>query len=169
MYSRTRACAYAGVLVVVAGGALRAGCSLLDPESGWDSLPLLRQVRAERERGRRLDAADQLVLRNSPATDVIRAELYDGRLSLLEAVARYRAATGWWPPSIRQHLQGYPGSSEEERYARHLIARADNDLKDDPRREAIIARLEAELRRYLTGQAGGPVDQQVQAPRSASP
>jgi hypothetical protein len=161
MYSRTRVCVYAGLLVALAGSALRAGCSCFDPDSGWGGLPVLGVIQAEHERAMQLDAEHEIVERNTPAADRIRLELYDGRLSLLQAVADFRAATTWWPRSFQDRIDEFPGSTAEERYCRYLIQRARTDLENDPRGEAVVARLEAQFQEYLTGRAPQPIGKTI--------
>src|SRR5262249_672745 len=124
---------------------------------------------------RQLNAYKELAERNADAPGPVIRDLYAGRLSLLDAVTRFRAATAWWPPSLQKRIDEFPASSAQERYCRFLIKRARNDLEDDPRCDEVVGRLEADLQQYLTGQAPDPVGKtarpldQEEPYRSANP
>jgi hypothetical protein len=80
-------------------------------------------------------------------------ELEDGRLTLPEAAARFRAIDGTVSASLSRKYATYPGSSEGERLCRKVIDYVEilypADKADAAPLRILRARLEAELQRLL--------------------
>jgi hypothetical protein len=100
---------------------------------------------SEADRGARLDARRDTILRRFPATEEIGQGLAERRLSVREAAQRLRALhegdTRFW-----EALSLRVGRDEEERLARHAIFLAVQWLEDEPERSrALRQSLEAEL------------------------
>jgi hypothetical protein len=72
-----------------------------------------------------------------------------GRLTLLEAAARFQAITLSRPAHMPVSLAGYPGGSDEERFCRQVIAYVESLLEDVSERRAVVVRLNCELRAHL--------------------
>jgi hypothetical protein len=96
-------------------------------------------------------------------------EVIDGRLTLLEAAARFRDLDLEPPPFAQNGLRcRYPGVSDDELHCREVIFFVHAELRDRPGTDAhIMARLEAELKERLgrgdlhlpaTGLGGGETD-----------
>jgi hypothetical protein len=86
----------------------------------------------------------------------ITAELIEGRLSLCAAADAMRALHESKPAHLRIKEDLPPEQSVEEYFVRRAFRGAERDLKDDPHRDAILARLQAELDDYLYAQAVRP-------------
>lgn len=110
---------------------------------------------AERAAGDDLDARLAACQRRTAARFAAAHELADGRLDLAGAVVRVRAADGGTQlePAI---LRVYPGRTTGERYARNVIVFTVTTLWNDPRRQAVSARLAADLAWLIAD--GGPAD-----------
>jgi hypothetical protein len=83
-------------------------------------------------------------------------ELVAGRLTLLEAAARFRdldAGLSGVPESL---VQQYPGVSYEQALCRHMIDPARSALRvhAPEEMERVVARLEAALQRHLETERG---------------
>ena len=95
------------------------------------------------------DPAIKIFMENMEAKDVIAQDLIAKRLTLSEAVARFRAVDARRPPHVAIRMPETLGDSMEERYARYVTYWARHELKNQPGGEASHARLETELREYL--------------------
>ena len=94
----------------------------------------------------RLDADLQAVLRRTTAKDALAREAAGGRLTLLEAAARFRDLDADLPEDYRRgwrHLA--EGASDEERYCRQVIGYATMALRDRSDGPALLDRLKAQL------------------------
>jgi hypothetical protein len=98
-----------------------------------------QQVRLARVRAERLAVTEALV---------------EGRLSLREAVAHFRASNEANPDLAEATRRGYPSASDDEAACRQVLAWAKMYVGDLPaaKRRAVMARLEEEARPLLTGQ-----------------
>ena len=101
--------------------------------------------------------ADAAILSRSVDEDIkITAELIEGRLSLCAAADALRALHESKPAHLRIKEDRPPEQSVEEYFVRRAFRGAELDLKGDPHRDAILARLQAELDDYLYAQAVRP-------------
>jgi hypothetical protein len=139
------------------GGVLLIGASRACP--AWTArlglnfrglVALEEQMTAEQRRSAELDRQSRLVFPRVVAKCRAGAELASGRLSLLEAAARFRAldriTTGGPAPLFHQF---YPGSCDEERYCRQAIHFLKGGLYKRAEDAALMEQLEAELTDHL--------------------
>jgi len=75
--------------------------------------------------------------------------LIAGEISLPEAAARFAAVESQRPLSLPNSYNAYVGSTTEEKICRQVIYYVEGILKTDPRREAVMQRLEAQLAAFL--------------------
>jgi hypothetical protein len=95
---------------------------------------------------------DSLRVKEEAVRDVIA-----GRLALREAAGRFAAAEAGRPSHTRTPPEQFPGATAAERRCRQVIHHVQERLDDDPdRRDAVVARLEAELRHDRAAQERGP-------------
>src|SRR5262249_25337141 len=139
------------------GGAivvpLLATAYLTCHERGWPSAgglgvrEVLQRLPEEWSRRDELQAQQAESLRRNALREEAVAALVAGRMTLLEAAARYRALAQETPGyHWEQFRLGYPGASDEERHCRQVIAAVQARLRDKPDETAeVVARLEAEL------------------------
>jgi hypothetical protein len=149
-FFRLTLCAGLGGVIFI--GAGRA-CPTWTARLGLDSLGLAaleEQMARERQRSAELDRLNQLVYPRLVAKYQVTAALAAGRLSLLEAAARFRAldqmAPGH-PPAIFHSY--YAGSSDEERYCRQAIQLLRASRNSASEQTALAEQLEAELSEHL--------------------
>ena len=138
--------------------ALLAGVARLRPE--WVSVPGLdgsgpsdagRQMEAERQRAALLDRRNEVVSRRLDAKNVVVGQLLDGRMTLAEAAAWFKALNES-PADCPAVAHGeFPGASEGERLCRQVIgwAQAERAGQSASQAEATNARLEEELQTLL--------------------
>ena len=135
----------------------------LDPEARREGPNDDEQLRAIR---RRIEAKSRLA-----------REVIDGRLTLLEAAARFRDLDLAPPPFAWDGLRcRYPGASDDELHCREVIFFVRAEQRDRPGTDAaIVARLEAELNERLgrgdlhlpaAGLGGGKTDGDKPKPSS---
>jgi hypothetical protein len=112
--------------------------ALVDLGQGW--------VRRQELRAESQATSVRLELRQE-----IAGRVAQGRLSLLEGAARFRALDREEPPVVQARLYtDYPAGTAEECCCRHLIEWVRAWLEDNPRPDpGIPGRLEAELDEYL--------------------
>jgi hypothetical protein len=117
----------------------------------WDVLTPACEVAEAERRHEQLQAEREIVLACIEGKQQIMEEVIGRRLRLVEAAARVRALHAWWlqHSKICFTLQGRAGSSEEERWCRHVIAYLHGTLKARPDSAAVLARLEGELQDEL--------------------
>jgi hypothetical protein len=137
--------------------ALLAGASYLRPD--WaialgidlEDLPRL-QARIEREQRRQadLDEQEERALRHVAQRHEVVDRLIGGRLSLLEAAARFRDLTVDSPECLRYLRNRFPGASDEECFCRQVIGWVEIELKDRSPADVprVVGRLEAELQEH---------------------
>jgi hypothetical protein len=138
--------------------ALLAGAARLRPDwvsgLGLDgSAPpdVRRQMEAERQRAALLDRRTEVVRRRLDAKNEIVGQLVDGRLTLAEAAAWFKALNES-PADCPAVPHGeFPGASEGERLCRQVMSwvRADLSRQSASQAEAMSVRLEEELRTLL--------------------
>jgi hypothetical protein len=151
MPAPSRLLAAAGLLVGLAACLLCLAPQALRPLGlDFGDLPALyRRLEESHRRREELDHRREVLLRRIAAKEQVVAELVAGRLTLLQAAARFRDLKEE-PPDMADP-PGYPcGCSEGERLCREVMAWADGWLAEraPQRAAAVAARLEAELRRH---------------------
>jgi hypothetical protein len=129
---------------------------LLVPRAGhWlRHLPAgLGELGQEWVRGRELRAESQATHARLEVRHEVARAVAEGRLSLLEGAARFRALDREEPPVILAQLRTtYPGATAEVRSCRHLIRWVRLWLNDHPGADRrVVQRLEAELGEHLCG------------------
>jgi len=117
----------------------------------WQLPSLQAGVEAEVRRSDELDAQLTEAQHRVGAKQQVVSDLIAGRLSLLEAAARFRDLT---PPSsdAARYLRSvYAGASDDERFCRAVIQWVRGTRRSGSRAEAdrVAARLEAEFQEYL--------------------
>jgi hypothetical protein len=100
---------------------------------------------AEELRTFRLEAEARALRDSMEATQAVRADLADGRLSLAQALATLRALDAQRPAHLRMRADSFPGATEEQRFARMVITQVYWHLKGQPRQAAVLDRLEDEF------------------------
>jgi hypothetical protein len=139
-----------------AAAALLAGLAALQPSSlAAVALDLGALPGAERQTDRdRLKLEDDLevVGRRTGAMDRMTRELVDGRLSLWEAVARFRALDEEQPSLIGHITAIYPDASRDGSVCRQVLAWAEEEVRGGSpgREEEVMARLQEEARSLLS-------------------
>ena len=91
------------------------------------------------------------ILRRALEKDRLAGEVIEGRLSLVDAAARYRDLDEQPPPfSWSNFRSAYPGDSDDERHCRAVIVFVRAELASRPGADpAVVGRLEAELHDLL--------------------
>jgi hypothetical protein len=130
----------------VALAALVAGCPQA-VERAWDAvdLPLLGDVREQRERGRHLEVEQALTNRRFDVFHEVLAGVIEGRLRLREGAERLLELDAELPPRLRLPLDGRPGRCDTERACHYLLDRVRGELEGDPRAAEVLVRLNGEL------------------------
>jgi hypothetical protein len=122
---------------------------------GMQHLTLSDWLREERRRPQ-LEADKTILARLIDENVVIIDALIEGRLSLHAAADALRALRESKPPRLRTKEDRPPEHGVEEYFVRMAFRGAEIALKDDPRRDAILARLQAELDDFLCAQEAQP-------------
>jgi hypothetical protein len=139
-----------GAFGIVLPAALYFGDRVLssgDPPNMQD-LTLSDWLR-EGQRESQLNADGTIISRVNNENVAIIDALIEGRLSL-RAAAAAMCAVGENKPAHLRIVEGrLPEQAVEEHYVRRAFKWADYTLIDDPRREAVMTRLQAELDDYL--------------------
>ena len=145
--------AFGGLLPI----ALYFGDEVLSSQEppGMQHLTLSDWLR-ENQRTSQLNTDAPILFHLNDASTKIIAELIEGRLSLCAAADALRALHESKPAHLRIKEDRPPEQSVEEYFVRRALRGAELDLKDDPRRDAILARLQAELDDYLYAREAQP-------------
>ena len=139
-------------LIVALLSALTAwdGCA---DQSETSPLDLIGSLTVPRPRGdpRQEQALQVDVLHRSRQLQEVTEEVVAGRLSLLDAAGRMRDFQSASPYfNWERFRESHPAGSDDERFCRMVIDLAyPLGLKDEPQREAVARRLEAELEEHL--------------------
>lgn len=107
--------------------------------------------------------AAALISRSRHRAEIARA-VAGGQVNLLAAAAAYRDLAADDPEAVAALRRTFPGVSDDERYARAVVHRVRVELALDRADPAVADRLEAELRKHLTG---GPL--RLPTPTDAAP
>jgi hypothetical protein len=95
------------------------------------------------------DSDVTVIQRCIEARGQVAREVIAGRLTLLEAAARFQAISLSRPSHLPVSHAAYSGDSDEERLCRQVIAYVDFELQGRPDRSAVVAKLNSELRELL--------------------
>ena len=172
MKKRIAALVGAAVLFAVFAGALYLGYHLFvagktsaDGHAGEGALGLLHLKNEILPP----DPGSAEIERSLREKDQVARAVIDGRLTLVEAVARFRAINASRPANLPVRLDQYPGKTDEERVCREVISYVETRLPDQPETSAILARLESELQAHLAadGAIHGP-NTSAQAPKKSA-
>jgi hypothetical protein len=142
---RVLACA-----IVLFGAVLFVGCVLVPWLGGPSLLPTdLREICQtfieEHERGVVLEAQDEIVRDDLTVKREIAADVIAGRTSLAEAVMEFRRLRQRKLDVGGPEFPGLAHELEQDGLARQVIAWVMMTLKNDPRRDVVLDRLECEL------------------------
>jgi hypothetical protein len=114
----------------------------------------LSDLLRESQRESQLNDDGTIISRVNNENRAIIDALIDGRLSLRAAAAAMRAVGASKPAHLRIPEEHLPEQAVEEHYVRRAFKWANYTLTDDPRHDAVLERLRAELDDYLSMQEG---------------
>lgn len=112
---------------------------------------LSQQIDRENQRGEELKAVQRDLSRKLVVKNQAIRELIDGRLSLAEAVARFRALSEESPSAVEKIRESYPAASLGGSVCRQVLSWAEFEVHwSSPECETeVMARLEEEARGIL--------------------
>ncbi len=143
-----------GIFAVLLPAALYLSDEILpNPESPYMQRLTLSDWLHEGQRGSQLEADNALFLNLNIENDKIITQLIEGRLSLCAAADAMRAVHENKPARLCVWDDRPPEQSVEEYFVRRTIRWVEAALVDDPRRDAVLMRLQAELDDFLYTQA----------------
>jgi hypothetical protein len=151
MKSMGRLCIGVGVTsILLLGWAKAQPGGLAGPAGDIGQIPdILSQIAADQQLGAELESKSvALHCANDRKQDIAR-ELLEGRMSLAEAVNRFREIHKNLPipwESMRKH---YPGDTDNERFGRNVMSWVESEATDRPDQLEAVARLDAEFEHYL--------------------
>ncbi len=111
----------------------------------WNVPSLHAEIEQRQQRDNELDAELRATEQRMACKNEIALDLVDGRITLREAIAAFRAANAsnrYFSTVMRLR---YPGASEDEMQAHNVLDTALGVLDDHPRRDEILARLGADI------------------------
>lgn len=114
----------------------------------WNMPALKEQVRVSEAEEDRLDDEDSEVMRRIAVKEAIITDLLAGRTTLTDATARFVALNASRPQYLQALRDTYPGTTDDEMFARNVISFAVARVPAHQRSE-LSSRLEGELRRSL--------------------
>lgn len=118
----------------------------------WNVPALNKQVHASAVEDERLASEDEDILRRIAIKESIITTLITRRITLAEATAQFTELNSARPDYASTLRNTFPGDTDLEKAARNVIAFALPRVPSDER-EALSARLEAELQQMLAGSA----------------
>jgi hypothetical protein len=150
---KTACCLFAaaGIVGLVASCRFTPSTDIAPTEQpDQDAQPsLMAQVHASIEESRELDVQiEESIQRCKAKEDVVR-DVIAGRLTLLEAAARFRDVNASWPKARAVLQQAYAGLPYELALCRQVIAYAEVELRWSDQKDRVLRRLEAELEEHL--------------------
>jgi hypothetical protein len=113
----------------------------------------LTDVLHEIRRGEQLETDRGLLFPGISEREKLTNELIEGRISLRVAAMDLREHYERKPPYLRQRVACSPGQTLEEYFLRQVLLWVEVALRDDPRRDAVLARLRSELHKCLDSQS----------------
>ena len=119
----------------------------------WNVSELSRQKEELAERHEELTAVDTDICRRIGAKEAVVRELIAGRTDLARATAEFVALNQPNPEYMRVIRETFPGSSDEEKMARNVIAYTLPRVENPGARARLARQLETELRALVNGQA----------------
>jgi hypothetical protein len=136
------------------GGAYACPEVLDDLGLNCSDLPrVLKWLHDENEKGEILETRDREVLALTDKKWQVARDLVAGRLTLLEAAARYRDLPGINKEVWLKTVRSEPGTTDSECFCRHAIGWVRHVLEFDAPspsvRADVLARLENELAKHL--------------------
>jgi hypothetical protein len=147
---RVLACA-----VVLFGAVLFVGCVLVPWLGGPSLFPhdlheLCQSLLDEHQRRDVLEVRDRALLDDLAAKQEVTADLVAGRTSLAEATSEFRRLRARLSAELDGDVPGLVPEADDEGLARQVISWVMVTLQDDPRRDVVLDRLEAELDAMLS-------------------
>jgi hypothetical protein len=118
----------------------------------WNVPALKEQVRESTEEDDRLTDEDGDVRRRIAIKDAIIAELLAGRTTLSEATDRFAALNSGRPRYLTAIREGFPGATDQEKFARNVISFALARVEPHERAN-VSSRLETDLRQMIAARA----------------
>jgi hypothetical protein len=165
------------LLLLLTAGVLAAGLVLkvVLPLCGGPDLMgggltgLAQDLAHEAGRGEALGRRDREVMQGLREKHALVQELIDGRLTLAEALERFRALREHLDDGLDEVVGPHPAPRDEEGLYRTVMNWVGATLHESPRRQEVLARLEAEwqLSRGLHGPPPpreGPTIEKAAAP-----
>jgi hypothetical protein len=146
---RLAGCAALVALPLLGWGALRPAVFEALGLDWWDWPNCLRQYDAASERAEELAQKSRVALGQMQAKDAIARDLIAGRLSLAEATRLFLEMPRTTEFVRRYVRECFPGATAEEGMSRYVIQWACDMLPQQPDREVLCRRLEAELAEHL--------------------
>jgi hypothetical protein len=109
----------------------------------------LWQLKEAAERDQDLNAQFEAIVKRVEARKRLVSATIEGQLSLLEAARRFCDFAQVQPISVIEDIRRFvPGTTDEERYCRFVIAHVRDELKHRPEKgREVLARLQVELER----------------------
>jgi hypothetical protein len=146
-----------GVLAVVAVGLIWANCQKA-PDGSADLPPEAAELEAaEASPGAqqaRHDADMKLLMWSVATREALADEVIAGRLTLLEAAAGFCAVDRVKERYLPAVADVMPGETAEERLCRRVLGFVEGRLEGSGRREAVVGRLEEDLREQFRRPGG---------------
>jgi hypothetical protein len=130
---------------------------------------LVRELNDEAQRSEALGRRDRQVVAALEEKEGIVRELAEGRLTLREALERFRLLREGLDDGLDEVVGRHPAPRDDEGLYRTLRSWVDSALHHSPRREKVLARLEGEwqllrARRGAAGPGEGPATETLPAP-----
>jgi hypothetical protein len=117
----------------------------------WNASELEREKRAAVERRSELEAADAEICRRIGAKEEVAEGLITGSISLAEATDRFLALNRPYPEYVNMIRETFPGSTDEEKTARNVIAYCLLRANSPAEQEQLAQRFEAQFRAMFEG------------------
>jgi hypothetical protein len=148
---------FLGAFGILLPAALNFGDEILSKyeSPGVERLTLSDWLHEEQRRPQ-LEADAAIIFHINDENRKIISELIEGRLSLRAAADALRAVRESKPARLSSVNDCPPEQFAEEYFVRRAFRGAEITLKDDPRRDAVLARLHAELDDFLYAQEVRP-------------
>lgn len=122
----------------------------------WNAPAMRAEIDEHQRRRESLDEDVKATLERISRKSDIARELIDNRMSLAQAARESRAINSSNPAFLASMRLRYPDGREDELHARNLLLIANGLLDDRRDRDAVLARLRAELE-LLRRDGGGSV------------
>jgi hypothetical protein len=137
-----------GILLIGWARAKPAGWG--GPAEDIGQLPdILTQIAADEQVSAELENRSTELLRANDIKRVVARDVLLGRMTLAQAVDRYREIHEHLPISWASMRRHYEGDTDRERWCRNVLSWVESEAGDQPNHRAALARLDLEMQRYL--------------------